>query len=366
MADNKTTSVAEEVEGESLPLSVQITAGVIIVLVILTAVVGNVLTITAFIRDKQLRIIYNIYILNLAIADLLIACVSMPFYAVYTLTRYSWPFGYHFCKMYMVIDFTICLESVLIVMILSYDRLLLIKQGTLYLQKETTTRACVKVAISWVIAFLLYSPAIIGWDLWTGVNTNEEGDCDVQFAHDFGFTTVTAVCEFVIPFLVITILNSILYKEIRKRLKMVSGHHQGPTQKPTATTSSTQNDISGNDVTENPSETNNMKKENENNKTADRSKRRDIKAAKYLAIIVLVFFITWFPYTITTIVISFCESCVNEDLYEFFNWVLWCKAAINPFLYALNSERFRLNFQKMICTICPFCKNSKVRPSTIQ
>ncbi|KAJ8298413.1 hypothetical protein KUTeg_024944 [Tegillarca granosa] len=222
MADNTTEMLTSEDEEDSLPLSVQLIAGLIIIMVIFTALVGNVLTIAAFIRDKQLRVVYNIYIVNLAIADLLIACVSMPFYAVYTLTRYSWPFGYHFCKLYMVIDFTICLESVLIVMILSYDRLLLIKQGTVYLQKETITRASVKIAVSWVIAFLLYSPAIIGWDLWTGENTNEERDCDVQFAYDFGFTTATAVCEFIIPFFVITILNSILYKEIRKRRKIIS------------------------------------------------------------------------------------------------------------------------------------------------
>lgn len=74
-------------------LGVLIPCGIIIALIIVVAIVGNIFTIVAFVKDKKLHTVYNMYIVNLAITDLLVGCVSMPFYAVYTLMTYTWPFG---------------------------------------------------------------------------------------------------------------------------------------------------------------------------------------------------------------------------------------------------------------------------------
>ena len=76
--------------------------------------------------------------------------------------------------------------------------------------------------------------------------------------------------------------------------------------------------------------------------------RRDKKAARSLAILVFVYFVCWTPYTITTIIISFCEDCISEDLYEAFNWLLWVNSSLNPLLYAATSERFRENFKRLL------------------
>jgi hypothetical protein len=90
--------------------------------------------------------------------------------------------------------------------------------------------------------------------------------------------------------------------------------------------------------------------------------KRDAKAARFLAILVLVFLACWAPYTITTIVISFCgNECVNTSFYESMNWMLWSKSAINPFLYAINSSRYRFHFKKYI-----FCCKNQVYPNNTE
>lgn len=40
--------------------------------------------------------------------------------------------------------------------------------------------------------------------------------------------------------------------------------------------------------------------------------------------------------TVSAIIISFCDSCVDGNLYEGFLWLLWSKASLNPFLYTYN------------------------------
>lgn len=313
-----------EEEDEEFPLTVTIPCGIIIVCLIFFAVFGNLMTIAAFIRDKGLRNVYNMYLINLAVTDLLLGLVSMPFYAVYTLKSHSWPFGYHFCKTYMVIDFALCLESILTIIVISLDRLLLLRYGPHYSHKETPKVAVLKLALTWIVAVSLYSPAIIGWDLWTGEDSVEQGDCDVQFANDLAFTASTAVVEFAIPFTAIGVLNFLIYCKIRKRSKI------SPVAKDAL-----------------PSVT-----------TAVDAKNR--KAARFLAMLVVVFGITWAPYTVSTIIISFCDSCVDVNLYEAFNWLLWSKASLNPFLYAYNSARFAKNFQNMLAC----CKKGKVTDTT--
>ncbi|XP_048777368.1 histamine H3 receptor-like [Ostrea edulis] len=319
-----TSNVTSE-EDEDFPLSVVVPCGIIIAILTFFAIFGNVMTIAAFVKDKGLRSVYNMYLVNLAVTDLMLGLISMPFYAVYTLKTYSWPFGYHFCKTYMVIDFALCLESILTIIIISLDRLLLLKYGPLYHQKETSKVAIVKISLSWIVAGSLYTPAIIGWDLWTGEDAVEQGDCDVQFALDLAFTTSTAVIEFVIPFIAIGVLNLLIYLDIRKR-QLVSPASKGKTS------------LNNTDIVRT---------------------RKDVKAARFLAMLVIVFGVTWGPYTMTTIIISFCESCVNIDLYEALNWLLWSKASLNPFLYAYNSARFLKNFKAMM-----FCERKRANTDT--
>ncbi|XP_056009398.1 histamine H3 receptor-like [Ostrea edulis] len=320
----------EEDETEEFSLYVIIPLGICVAVLVVLAVMGNALTVIAFGRDIKLRSVYNMYLVNLAVTDFWLGLFSMLIYFVTILKNYIWPFGYHFCKVFLVIDYVLCLESVISIVIISYDRLLLLKHGPHYVLKESIKVAQVKIAISWVLAFCLYSPAIIGWDLWTGEEINEPNFCHAQFAYHFVFTTTTAVIEFVIPFIAISILNFLIYLEIRKRTVVSPMTMAGKSSSKRIT--------------------------DENIAGVKETTRKDIKAARFLATLVLVFALTWAPYTIATIIISFCDDCVNEYIYEFLVWLLWSKSAINPFLYAYNNTMFYKNFKEALRC----CRESKV------
>ena len=335
---------------------------ILISIVIFLAVIGNTLTIISFIKDAQLRVVYNMYIVNLAICDLFLGIVSMTFYAVYTLETFTWPFGDIFCKIWLCIDFTLCLETVFMMIILSWDRALLLAKGPSYSFRETKRIAVVKISISWVLAFVLYSPAIIGYDIWTGTDNVDEDDCDVQFASDVLLTSVTATLEFAIPLICLCALNAYIYIKIRSRLRQhnkmrhITDHLSAP-----ATTSQ----INGNTT---PMASAVCVSTNEHTpkqtEAVPITVRRETKAAKSLALLVAVFLVTWGPYTITTIIIAGCGECIHENFYEFLNWVLWAKAALNPFLYAYNSERFRQNYVKLLP--CLKNKTNKITPSVVK
>jgi hypothetical protein len=89
--------------------------------------------------------------------------------------------------------------------------------------------------------------------------------------------------------------------------------------------------------------------------------KRDVKAVKFRAAIILLFVGTWAPYTVSTVIISLCDDCVSKTLWQFLNWLLRSKEAINPVLYAYNSERFKKNFKEIIPFIKRFGDKPQVR-----
>ena len=279
-----------------------------------------------------------------------------------------------------------------------------VKDGVLYNQKHTRQGAVRKIFMSWVLAFLLYGPAIIGFNHWRGNSTVEEDDCDTEFATDFWYTLVTAIIEFLVPVILLLVFNVYIFWKIRqraleklhkeKKLRGVSsgkGHEAGFTNQAFAVSPSLQaiDKDCGTASDQNQQTLNNgralstvdvevdvaagskngglgenepkaksgamsnsvvtVSEENKILSMAERNMRRYRKAARSLALLVIVFSVCWLPYTVSTLILAVCETCVNKDLYEAFNWLLWLNSSINPFLYAVMNPLFRRHYQRLLC-----------------
>ncbi|XP_042725416.1 histamine H4 receptor [Lagopus leucura] len=101
-----------------------------------------------------------------------------------------------------------------------------------------------------------------------------------------------------------------------------------------------------------PSRANSVTPENDFSVCARaRSKlHHDKKIAKSLAVIVCVFAICWAPYTLLMIIRGACQGkCVHPILYQITFWLLWINSSLNPFLYPLCHDKFRMAFMKILC-----------------
>uniref|UniRef100_A0A1B0CP90 G-protein coupled receptors family 1 profile domain-containing protein n=2 Tax=Lutzomyia longipalpis TaxID=7200 RepID=A0A1B0CP90_LUTLO len=66
-------------------------------IIFLLAVIGNSLVILTLVQNKRMRTITNVFLLNLAVSDLLLGVLCMPFTLVGTLLR-NFVFGELMCK----------------------------------------------------------------------------------------------------------------------------------------------------------------------------------------------------------------------------------------------------------------------------
>ncbi|OTF69848.1 5-hydroxytryptamine receptor 2B-like protein [Euroglyphus maynei] len=85
---------------------------IILALVILATVIGNLLVIAAILCERNLRSVGNYLVFSLAVADLMVACLVMPFGAI-IVVKGKWTLGANLCDLWTVADVLCCTASIL-------------------------------------------------------------------------------------------------------------------------------------------------------------------------------------------------------------------------------------------------------------
>uniref|UniRef100_A0A668AMT1 Histamine H3 receptor-like n=1 Tax=Myripristis murdjan TaxID=586833 RepID=A0A668AMT1_9TELE len=327
---NLTPAVHEA--GTVLPGYLLVILSVLMVTLVVVIVAGNALVIMAFIVDKTLRNQSNYFFLNLAISDFLVGAFCIPVYIPYNLTG-RWMLGRGLCKVWLVMDYLLCSASVFNIVLISYDRFLSVTRAVKYrAQRNMTRRAVAKMVAVWVLAFLLYGPAIIFWETIVGQSIVPANECFAEFYFTWYFLLSASTFEFFSPFVSVAFFNLSIYLNIHRRNKNRATRKVSSSE-PTAI-----------------SDPNNTSCVAPGRRTQGSRLSRDKKIAKSLAIIVCIFGICWAPYTLLMIIRAACSGkCVENYWYEMTFWLLWLNSAINPFLYPLCHTSFRRAFSKILC-----------------
>ncbi|XP_056405255.1 histamine H3 receptor isoform X2 [Hyla sarda] len=361
-------------------------------ILIVSTVLGNALVMLAFVVDSSLRTQNNYFLLNLAISDFLVGALCIPLYVPYVLTG-RWSFGRSVCKLWLV----------------SYRA-----------QQSNSKHAVLKMSMVWLLAFLLYGPAIITWEYIAGKTIIPEGECFAEFFYNWYFLITASTIEFFTPFISVTFFNVCIYLNIQKRTRarldlMQEAHSQTTTdnqrvmvepirsnylkcwksaQKGSkarnadkATFKETEAEIlervkgakraslNGSSMTVLGKSKSSRRSFTESGSTPSLEKRmrmvsqgiaqrfrlsRDKKIAKSLAVIVCVFGLCWAPYTLLMIIRAACRGhCIPQYWYEASFWLLWVNSAVNPILYPLCHYSFKRAFKKILCP-----QKLKIKPSS--
>lgn len=165
----------------------------------------------------------NLYIVSLAIADVIVGIFVMPVSALYIFTD-DWLLGVAVCQIWMGVDYTASTASIFNLFILSLDRYWSVRQPLQYLHKRTKKRALTFITSVWAASCLWIFP-IASWHHLAhgGVRTVPGNVCDVEYAKNMPFKLVTAFFNFYLPLTIMYILYFRVFREIRKRSEFEMG-----------------------------------------------------------------------------------------------------------------------------------------------
>lgn len=126
------------------------------------AAIGNALVILSVLWNRHLQTATNLFICNLAVADLLISVCVLPFSATLEVLG-CWPFGRLFCDTWAALDVLCCTASILSLCAIAVDRYVGVRHSLHYRSLVTRRRASVVLACVWTVCAALSAPPLLGW-----------------------------------------------------------------------------------------------------------------------------------------------------------------------------------------------------------
>ncbi|KFP32725.1 D(2) dopamine receptor, partial [Colius striatus] len=185
----------------------------LLTLLIFVIVFGNVLVCMAVSREKALQTTTNYLIVSLAVADLLVATLVMP-WVVYLEVVGEWRFSRIHCDIFVTLDVMMCTASILNLCAISIDRYTAVAMPMLYNTRYSSKRrVTVMIAVVWVLSFAISCPLLFG------LNNTDENECIIA---NPAFVVYSSIVSFYVPFIVTLLVYVQIYIVLRKRRKRVT------------------------------------------------------------------------------------------------------------------------------------------------
>nr|XP_009291019.1 dopamine receptor D2 like isoform X1 [Danio rerio] len=198
---------------------------VLLVLLIFCVVFGNVLVCVAVSREKALQTTTNYLIVSLAVSDLLLATLVMP-WGVYLEVVGEWRFSRIHCDVLLTLDVMMCTASILNLCAISIDRYTAVAMPLLYNTRYSSRRrVALMIAVVWFLSFAISCPLLFGLN-----NTASQEGRDCSFA-DPAFVVYSSVASFYVPFIVTLLVYVQICVVLRRR-----GRRTAPTRRRAANT----------------------------------------------------------------------------------------------------------------------------------
>ncbi|KAJ8266798.1 hypothetical protein GJAV_G00134800 [Gymnothorax javanicus] len=336
--------------------STRVLTGCFLSLLILTTLLGNTLVCAAVTKFRHLRSkVTNFFVISLAISDLLVAILVMPWKAATEIVGF-WPFG-SFCNVWVAFDIMCSTASILNLCVISVDRYWAISSPFRYERKMTPKVAFVMISVAWTLSVLIsFIPVQLNWHKAAaavskgfvkpnGTFQNLPPDnCDSSLNRTYAISS--SLISFYIPVAIMIVTYTRIYRIAQKQIRRISALERA------AESAKNRHSSMGN--------SSNVESES----SFKMSFKRETKVLKTLSVIMGVFVCCWLPFFILNCMVPFCEQghpkvsadlpCVSSTTFDVFVWFGWANSSLNPIIYAFNAD-FRKAFAILLgChRLCP-------------
>lgn len=290
--------------------------------IILAAIVGNSLILLSLYRFTCLQTKTNAFVLNLAIADLLLATLAMPFTLVSSIT-FDWTLPTVMCQVIAMLNSVFCSASIMTLASVSLERFVAIMYPLKYELLVTPKRVQIVIGCIWLQAFLCPSSTLI-FSKFTFLRF--ESICTVDWGYNVTYTLVFAIVFLFMPFLITAVLYCIILNRALKQRRKIEVIRVGEIVTDTSKTTNREN----------------------LGRNVDRRTKKEYKATLTIAIVIGTFGICWFPHAIGIFCILVPSCQWSDSFYVSTTWLAMLNSAMNSLIYGLMNRNFRHAFKSII------------------
>ncbi|XP_042344144.1 adenosine A2a receptor a [Plectropomus leopardus] len=283
-------------------------------LIALFSVMGNVLVCWAVCLNSNLQSITNFFVVSLAVADIAVGVLAIPFAIVISIGFCSNFYGCLFIACFVLV---LTQSSIFSLLAIAIDRYIAIKLPLRYNSLVTGQRAQGIIAICWILSIIIGLTPMMGWHKSDGNNSTcsfglmkclFEEVVDMAYMVYFNFFACV-----LIPLLLMLAIYLCIFMAARRQLKLIEVKAvHGEKSRSTL--------------------------------------QKEVQAAKSLAIIVGLFAVCWLPLHIINCFTLFCPNCPRPPPWIMYVAIILSHAnsVVNPFIYAYRIREFRHTFRRII------------------
>ena len=285
-----------------------------LVVLILLSFVGNFFVCLAMYRNRRLRTVTNLYVLALALADIILSILVFPFSAIASALR-EWPFSHTFCQFNGFVSYYWGAVSIFTLALTAINRYFCIVKPQHYQALFTKKRTVISLILAWIISLFLGILIMISTRVvfqWHPTSLYCREMLPTTFTRRFLLVLLIGLC-IVLSSLCIIFCYGKVFNTIRRHNIAVAPSLQ-----------------------------------NENSKENIR-RANEIRTARILFAAVICVCACWLP----TVVILVLEYCFNLQLPSNYGYlrVLFALISswINPIIYGVMNRAMRKEFFKILC-----------------
>ena len=278
---------------------------------------GNLLVCLAVYNNRRLRTIPNMFVVALAISDILVSVLTMPFTAAILMAgRWLFDQKHQFCLFMGFCLFQCGVASLLMMCQVAVNRYFCVVKPNLYRKIYKKRNTLILIILTWVLALAASIPPLL---MKKGKYVFQPGKGQCLFA----FETNVAFTIFLDVFYIATNMTIIAYCYFKVYQTVTSSNKRfRPNNK-------------------------NMSKEEKKQLAAN---VEEAKVTKTLAGVVFAFACCWLPIgVIDTIDVFQGDTLLPRQLYLTYGYLVFISSTVNPFIYGILSPTFRREYRRIVC-----------------
>ena len=274
------------------------------------ALFGNLLTFYAVYRNLRLRTLPNMFVIALAVSDILMSTCCMPF-TVATLFHGRWMFGETFCRFQGLQALTIGTNSLGTMGIIAVSRYFYVVKPEKYPLLFKKHRSLMYIVTVWCAALAGSVPPFCRFEFQPG-----KAMCLYTFESNIAYTVFIECLYIATPLLIITICYAKVFRAVSRSNRIFS---------------------------------------HENNLQQLRANVEEAKVTKTLVAVLVGFACCWLPVSVVdNIDAARGEHSLPRQVYLTYGFLAYMSSTINPFIYGSMNKQFRREYKGILITILCF------------
>lgn len=296
------------IEMEVKTLALLITKTIFVIIVMLLSIIGNSLVLAVVRRNPRLRTITNAYVINLAIADILMALFCMPL-TVISLITVQWSLGEFMCKFQAILGVSMSFLSLQIMTLMAVNRYFRIVHPRKFPSIFTKRSTIVMICTIWIFG-LCFGEIYV----WAGggeiAYITKAGTCFPRF-----IPLAVAIIGYVVPSGLMVLCYFLVYRAVRKHSMTVTCSLQR-----------------GNLHSAGPS-------------------CEELRTTKILFVVMLGFILCWVPTQVIGILLGKLMKTLPPEYPTICFTLIYLSSAINPIIYGVMNHKFRKEFKNLLLSL---------------